>query len=177
MSSLLLSALAKKFGNADLAAFSALHKGCWIVWEPGSWKPPTGRSVTSLIPMANVPMAAQAAKGGEALAFNLQPRNAAMAEVTLGRNDTCDLVINDATLSGVHLIFTPAANGEWVVRDAGSSNGSVLDTKQLAVGVNEPLRDTANLRAGHVLLTFCKPAGMLRRLKAASALAALAGKR
>ena len=181
MSSLLISALAKRFENADLAAFTAVHKGCWIIWEPGSWKPPTGRSATTLMPMGNAPAprppAAVPSPSAEALAFTLVPKSPGATEVTLGRNDSCDLVINDATLSGTHLLFNLAAGGEWMVRDAGSSNGSVLDGQPLGNLFAAALRDSASLRAGQVLLTFFKPAGMLRRLKAAGALAALAAKR
>jgi DNA segregation ATPase FtsK/SpoIIIE, S-DNA-T family len=46
---------------------------------------------------------------------------------TVGRDPSCDLRLDDPTVSELHLEFEPGALGHWVVRDLGSSNGTWID--------------------------------------------------
>jgi pSer/pThr/pTyr-binding forkhead associated (FHA) protein len=85
--------------------------------------------------------------------------------VTLGRGAENELVIDDATLSRVHLVLMRAADGTWTVRDAGSSNGSRLEGQRLEPGKPLPLPPGSRLEAGGVRLTFHDPADLLRRLQ------------
>jgi hypothetical protein len=45
---------------------------------------------------------------------------------TVGRSPHCTLVLNDTFVSGTHAVLT-WRNGQWWVRDAGSTNGTLLN--------------------------------------------------
>lgn len=157
MKSYLLSVLVRMYRGLDLEAFRRAHPDDWLLWEPGTWRPPSARTV--IIP----PSAPQVQpSAGEALAFSL----AAQPQLTLGRGTTCDVVINDGTLSQMHLVLERADDG-WLVRDAGSRNGSWLDGVALGPGMERRLRAGARLKAGQVALTYYDPQHMHQRLQTA----------
>lgn len=157
MAGLLLSALARMHRSSTPQEFLAAHPFCWLVWEPGTWKPPTQGSAT--LPVLVAPSSAPGL--GEALAFCLVPRD---GQVTLGRSPDCAIEINDATLSSVHLLLMEAAPRSWTLRDAGSRNGSWLDGAPLPKGQPFVLRNLARIHAGQVCLTFYSAGALLDRL-------------
>src|SRR5947199_8831142 len=161
MRSFLISILAQKFKDADLETFKRQHPHDWLLWEPGTWKPP-GRA-TLVIPPEQ--MKAVANKSGEGLAFVMVPKKAGANQLSLGRGDECDIAINDGTLSSMHLVFMQLAGGVWTVRDAGSRNGSSVDGLKLEAGKPQPLRNGARILAAQVSLTYYTPAGLLVRLR------------
>jgi hypothetical protein len=161
LKSYLISSLTFRFGNADLATFTKAHPHDWLLWEPGSWKPPG--SVTLVAPGLGTPVPSR--PSGEALALALQPKKDG-GQLTLGRGPECDAVINDGTLSQLHLVFMQTKEGGWTVRDAGSRNGSTLDDHRLDAGTPLPLKNGCKLTAAKVMFTYYGPAGMLQRLKA-----------
>src|SRR5262249_16819860 len=63
---------------------------------------------------------------GSALAIALEPVVRDAQEITLGRSPSCDLQIEEGTISQVHLIFRREGE-EWTVRDVGSTNGTWLE--------------------------------------------------
>jgi len=161
VTSYLFSWLRSKFGGSDEEAFRRLHPHDWLVWEAGPWHPPekAGHTLLGL-------GAAPAPKGaGESLAIALRP-NPRRPYLTLGRGPENDVVIDDATLSRVHLVLMRPDEGAWTVRDAGSSNGSRLDGRALEAGKPEPLPSGARIEAGSVHLTFLDSRGLLERLRA-----------
>ena len=163
MTSFLLSWLRRRYAASALADFEKAHPHDWLVWEPGTWHPPE-RAGHTLVGTAAAPDAAPPA-AGEALAMAL-PREGRSPYVTLGRGPESDLVIDDATLSRVHLVFMRGADGTWTVRDAGSSNGSRIAGQRLDPGRPVPVPPGTALVAGGVSLTFHAPADLLRRLQA-----------
>lgn len=161
MTSFLTSALSRRFRGRQQEFFAA-YPCCWLVWEPGVWKPPHKDGST----LAGIPIQTPAPSGvGEALALALIASAARPGQVTVGRGACCDLEINDATLSQTHLLLLEREPGTWTVRDAGSKNGSWLDDVPLIPGVPKPLRNGARVQAAQVCLSFYDPAGMLRRLE------------
>lgn len=158
MKSYLLSSLAFRFGSAEAETFARAFPHDWLLWEPGAWKAPA--STTHLITPAVTPAPT---KAGEALALALEARPDG-APLKLGRGAECDAIINDGTLSQVHLVFMKAADG-WTVRDANSRNGSKLDAVKLEPGKPAGLTNGARLVAAQVAFTFYNSAGMLARLK------------
>ena len=159
MRSYLLSVLATRHRAHDVDIFQTANPWDWVVWEPGPWKPAAQDTLTSR-PVATAP----APKGTEALALALVARDGANAQVTLGRGQSCDLVINDGTLSSLHLVFMHGPSG-WTVRDAGSRNGTVLRGAKLMPGQPKPLQSGDRLNAGSVVLTFYEPGQLLERLR------------
>lgn len=158
MKSYLLSSLAFRFGSADADTFGRAFPHEWILWEPGAWKAPA--STTHLLTGNQTPAPT---KAGEALALALEPR-ADGAPLKLGRGAECDAIINDGTLSQVHLVFMKGPEG-WTVRDANSRNGSKLDALKLEPGKPSTLTNGARLVAAQVAFTFYNSAGMLAHLK------------
>ena len=157
MKSYLLSAFVRTHSHLDDEAFRISEPSPWLVWEAGPWKPGGARTLTAVPP----PQVANPAAGAEALAYNLSPRE---NQVTLGRNPTCDIVINDGTVSMLHLVFMKGETG-WTVQDSGSRNGSSLSGTPLESGKPKLLISTARLMAGSVAFSFYEARDMLWRLK------------
>ncbi|MGC4122509.1 MAG: FHA domain-containing protein [Myxococcales bacterium] len=160
MTSLLLSVLARMHRAQTASEFAAARPNCWLVWEPGVWKPPTkdGETLATL----SVPTPPPAV--GEALALALSARSGQPGQITLGRAASCDIEINDATLSQLHLLFMEASPRVWTVRDAGSRNGSWVDQVPIAKGVPLQLKSGSRIQAAQVCLTYYDPAGLYDRL-------------
>lgn len=51
------------------------------------------------------------------------------SRLTLGRSAECDIVIDDATVSGEHAVFELSSNGEVSIVDTGSTNGILVNSK------------------------------------------------
>ncbi len=162
MKSYLLSAFVRTHAHLDEEAFRLSEPSPWLVWEAGPWKPGGARTLTAVPPPTPAPTSAP--PGAEALAFSLAPNNPTKNEVTLGRSPTCDIVINDGTVSQLHLAFVRTTQG-WTVQDAGSRNGSSLSGSPLENGKPKGLMSSARLMAGSVAFSFYEPRDMLWRLK------------
>lgn len=158
MRSYLLSMLQRTFEGRDLDAFVSRHANDWLVWEPGSWKPP-GRS--TLVPGEGTP----APVNGEALALALLERPD-RPQLTLGRGGECDAPINDGTLSQVHMVFMRTERGTWTVRDANSRNGTRVGERKLEPGQPVELRDGDTITAAQVTFTYLSPRRLFERLGA-----------
>jgi hypothetical protein len=60
------------------------------------------------------------------------------APITIGRAETCTLVITDDYASGQHARLVPR-NGQWVLEDLGSTNGTYLDRSKVSGPTPVPL--------------------------------------
>jgi pSer/pThr/pTyr-binding forkhead associated (FHA) protein len=158
MKSYLVSWLRNAHAAKSLAEFEREHAGSWLVWEAGPWRPPSAKRET----LAAGPQARLLASG-ESLVIRLEPKRAG-EEVRLGRDARCEVVIDDATLSRVHLVLRHGEGGRWTVKDAGSRNGSRVDGAPLRE-LPVPLSPGAAIEAGAVRLTFLDAAGLYLRLK------------
>jgi pSer/pThr/pTyr-binding forkhead associated (FHA) protein len=159
--SFLLSWLARKHAGATLQTFVQEHPGAWIVWEAGPWRPPAARRETMAAGPGTRLLAA-----GESLVIALAAKDGG-ADVRLGRGPENDLVVDDATLSRAHLHFHRDPAGVWTVRDAGSSNGTLLDGAPLGTSPL-PIAPGGRLEAGAVRLTFLDGAALYLRLRGVS---------
>jgi pSer/pThr/pTyr-binding forkhead associated (FHA) protein len=156
----LISWLRKTHLGHRLEQFERLRPGPWLVWEAGPWRPPSARRET----LQAGPQTRLLASG-ESLAIELAAKNGG-AEVRLGRDADNDLVIDDATLSRVHLILRRAPKGAWSVHDAGSRNGTKVDGAPAKMAL--PIEQGSVIEAGAVRLTFYESAGLYARLKSPS---------
>lgn len=157
MKTYLISWLKKNHAGQRLEDFERARGGPWLVWEAGPWRPPSARRDT-LVAGPETRLLAS----GESLAIQLVAKDGG-PEVRLGRDADNDLVIDDATLSRVHLYLRRAATGEWSAQDAGSRNGTKVDGAPALAAL--PLRQASVLEAGAVRLTFYDAAGLYARLK------------
>lgn len=79
--------------------------------------------------------------------------------ISIGREDDNDVVIHDRTISRNHAGIFPLGDGEYGVRDLGSSNGTFIkDDPVASADAFEPtvLETRASLRCGSVTLKFMK---------------------
>lgn len=158
MKSYLLSWLKKTYAGRNLDQFQRDMPGPWVVWEAGPWRPPSARRDTLVAGPS-----ARLLASGESLAIELASKNGGPS-VTLGRDATNDLVVDDATLSRTHLVFEKSA-ARWTVHDAGSRNGTKVDGAPAGEGPIAIVPGTT-IEAGAVRLTFYDGAGLYLRLRA-----------
>jgi hypothetical protein len=85
--------------------------------------------------------------------------------ITVGRMDTNDVSVNDASLSRFHAFLVEAAPGKWTVSDAESTHGTWLDGRRLAKGERAELKDLARVRFGTVEMQFLLRPSYLKKLK------------
>jgi FHA domain len=159
--SYLISWLAKRSGQDGLEAFVATRPEAWLIWEAGPWRP-TYQDRETLAQESERHSPPHGAD--ESLAIALEPSEK-KPYVSLGRGSDNELVIDDATLSRLHLLFTKE-KGSWTVRDAGSTNGTTVDGARLGP---DPVALVTGSRilAGSVRLTFYDSGGLYLRLKGA----------
>lgn len=77
--------------------------------------------------------------------------------ITLGRVETCDIVLDEAGVSRAHARLL-RADGGWQVVDLGSTNGTFLDGSRLLPDVPETWQPSQTLRIGSHYLQL-RPAG------------------
>jgi len=65
-------------------------------------------------------------------------------EVHIGRSAQCELRLNDDFISAMHAVLRHRDDGSWVLTDAGSTNGSFVNTEKITeptkVGLSDIIR-------------------------------------
>ena len=152
-----LSTLAARRAQGD---FHSAPETVWLVWEPGSWTPahPTQEGTAP----RDLKAAWDDALTADALVFELVP-DAAPTRFVVGRSRTCEVLINDATVSRTHLSLSHSAK-KWTVALApggkeASFNGAPLTTTPVA------LHSGLTLGIGSVQLTFLTRSAFEERLR------------
>jgi hypothetical protein len=95
-----------------------------------------------------------------------RPGNPYDDTIMLGRATTNDVVLPYTDLSKLHAYVTRAADGSWLLADAGSTNGTWIGDEQLAANTPAPLGERSALVLGENAFEFLT-AGALRALLAA----------
>jgi hypothetical protein len=144
----------------------ARYPHAWLVWEPGSWSAPPVQGDHSATRLPTSHSAVTAPQRGDALCFELDlPAKA--TGLHLGRASTNDIVINDATVSREHLLFTKSATGKWSAEALGASKSTFLGSMPLAAGQKVALSDEERIKVGDVVFTFHEPRSFFVRLTTA----------
>jgi hypothetical protein len=155
----LMTWLAKSSQGQTLDDFIKAWPVDWLVWEAGPWRP-TYQSKDTLAQdglVTSVPHGT-----GESLAIALEsPKQ--RSYLSLGRASDNDIVVDDATLSRVHLLFQREPLG-WSVRDAGSTNGSSVEGAPLGPDA-VALQTGTRILAGSVRFTYYDSGGLCLRLR------------
>ena len=73
-------------------------------------------------------------------------------DITIGRDDRCDLPVRDETVSSRHAKITREGD-KLFITDTNSSNGTKLDGAPLQSGVPAPLNSGAKVIVGRTTLT------------------------
>jgi len=71
-------------------------------------------------------------------------------EVRIGRSPQCELKLNDDFVSGIHAVLRHRSDGSWVITDAGSTNGTFVNTTKITEPTKVGLSDI--IRIGDVQL-------------------------
>ena len=74
--------------------------------------------------------------------------------VGIGRNSGNALIIDDSTVSNFHAALTISANGDLLLADRGSSNGTYVNGVTLETGGRIIIRDGDRLKFGDVETTL-----------------------
>jgi hypothetical protein len=89
----------------------------------------------------------------------LVPRDLDADRVTIGVATTCDIVLDDASVSKRHAWFSENASGTWTITDADSSAGTQVNNHPLAPGEPRALVSGDRITLGYVDLMFLAPDG------------------
>ena len=110
-------------------------------------------------------------RAGDPVVFELKKvpgkKNPFAMGVTLGRVETNDIVIDDASISRFHAWFQEDAKLGWVVVDAESKNGSKLAGVKLVPNKKTMISDGAKLRFGEIDLLFLSTEKLIQRIELA----------
>jgi hypothetical protein len=83
--------------------------------------------------------------------------------VTVGRVANNDVVVRDVSVSRFHAFLKRAESGEYLIQDAGSTNGTSVNGRPVPARGNGPplaLRPGDDVRLGQVDLTFVDARGL-----------------
>jgi pSer/pThr/pTyr-binding forkhead associated (FHA) protein len=74
-------------------------------------------------------------------------------EFTIGRDETCGLVLDDEKVSRYHAKITPGVGPFRMLRDLGSTNGTLVDGRRVTkgLGFTAPDERLAELSGGEVI--------------------------
>lgn len=109
----------------------------------------------------------QSERGTELGSFDLPASRAASARLLIGRAEDCDLRIRHASISRHHCSIERDEDGDWVLRDLGSSLGTIIDDARVSEAA---VHHGLVARIGPAVLTFLNvPAGAMRGPDSAAA--------
>ncbi len=86
--------------------------------------------------------------------------NVFQRRVTMGRTTNNDIVLDDASVSRFHgWLQRDDGSGKWTLTDAGSKNGTWVQSSKLTAKKPVILENGARLRVGNLELTYYSAAG------------------
>lgn len=146
--------------------FAARFPGWWLVWEPGPWRPARSTLEGDTATTRLDGHGAARPEGDDAFCFELPVK---ACSLTLGRESTCDVYLNDLTLSREHLRLETDGRG-WTVELLPQATAvAALDGASLVPHAKHVLHSGARLQAGEVVLRLYDSHSFLSRLAMNSA--------
>ncbi|HEY8212278.1 MAG TPA: FHA domain-containing protein [Myxococcaceae bacterium] len=136
----------------------------WLIWEPGTWTAPASAHDTVHVDPRHTPVGGVGR--GDALSFALKPGLGKPEVLTIGRNHTNDIVINDATVSRQHALLRALPTGYWAI-ELGKGVKSLTRLSEVDLRPGDPIqiKSGGQLRLGDVRLTYYDQQGLLKRLR------------
>lgn len=153
--SYLLSYIAIQSSRLSDARFHEKFGGAWLVWEPGTWQPPSRQVTATLGASRNGPPTAPSHT--DALCFHLGDSGT----VRVGRAPDNDCVVSDATVSRHHCELV-VVDGAWRVR---AVEGRLVGLNHRPIAGETKLSPHDRLYLGDVTLTFDDALGLMARFK------------
>ncbi|HYV47139.1 MAG TPA: FHA domain-containing protein [Myxococcaceae bacterium] len=97
--------------------------------------------------------------------FTRELNRPGVTDLTIGRSDECNLVVNHESVSRVHAkLDRDAVTKRWRLTDLGSRLGTKVEGMRLIKGVPELLMDRVRVELGEVMLRFMSPAAFFAYL-------------
>jgi hypothetical protein len=159
---LLLSLLSRQHLLLKQQAFGERYPHPWLVWEAGAWNVPEVGEELGATRLPSREMA-DCLPESDVLCFELA-LDGEGRELELGRSPECDLVVNDATVSRVHL--TLGFDGRhWWARPFPDSARTTVNGVAMDEAHRTPLLGGVRLTVGDAVLTFYTPDGFLARVQ------------
>lgn len=129
-----------------------------LVWEA----PPSGASEAGHWEATAAGQAPSRPTSADPLVFLVEKsgntNNPFAMGVTIGRVESNDLVVDDASVSRFHAwLQQDERTGDWSLTDAESKNGTWVDGAQLAAKQRVVLRDGGSIKLGDVVFRFFLP--------------------
>jgi pSer/pThr/pTyr-binding forkhead associated (FHA) protein len=145
--------------------FLRVHPYPFLVHTAGTLKGDGDRSQTRGLTVDRIVIEGRPAKVGDNfLAGELRSRDADNV-ITVGFSSTCDVVINDSSLSKQHAWFEKTANGSWRVWDNDSLAGTLVNGTPLKAGEPKVLTTGDKITFGYVDATFLTADAFYRLLR------------
>lgn len=149
---------------SHLARKLFVHQAGATVKSPGLvWEAPPGNSRDSgHWEMTSAGHAAARPTSAEPMVFMVEKvpglKNPFSMGVTVGRVETNDVALDDASVSRFHAwLQLDERLQQWFLTDAESKNGTFVDGVQLPPKQRLALRDGASVKFGDVVVTFMLP--------------------
>ena len=103
----------------------------------------------------------------KATVHELRPRDKRpLGDVSIGRSEDCDLVIEDETVSSSHAIYRPAPKtGEPSIMDQESTNGTFVNGHRMLPFKFFLIQDGDVISFGDVAFKFFTPTGLYHELR------------
>ena len=141
-----------------------------LIWEAPSVKAGPDSGSWQVTHGGNVPSRPRA---GEPLVFNVEKivglKNPFAMGITVGRVETNDVVVDDASVSRFHAWFQHDDKAAtWFVTDAESKNGTFVDGARLDPKKRTKLKDGGTVRFGEASMRFMLPESFEAWLKTLS---------
>jgi hypothetical protein len=136
----------------------------WLVWEAGTWTAPAAAKET--IHLTHRELQAKL-RQADALSFGLRA-NGAGGQITIGRNSSNDIVINDATVSRHHAVLKAGPQAAaWMLEVVpGVKAATKVANLEVKAGAPALLRNGTQVKLGDAVLTFYDLPGLMERLRA-----------
>lgn len=146
--------------SLDPEAFAARHGAAFLLLTATGLSQPADTSSTRLQLLEDEDGASAHTAD---LAILVYPVRSAVHIATLGRSPTNDVVIPDPSISRLHAFVKRTETGGFLVLDAGSTNGTMVNGASVLArghGPATPLKAGDSVRLGQVQFTFVDARGL-----------------
>jgi pSer/pThr/pTyr-binding forkhead associated (FHA) protein len=92
-------------------------------------------------------------------------RNPYADRISIGRAQSCDIVLRHPSVSKLHGHFLQIEGGHWGIRDASSRNGIRVNGERVASNAPTKISADDRIRIGALDVRFVYPAGLYKILR------------
>jgi hypothetical protein len=160
---LLLETLVDDAQRLSAEEFELRHGGAFLLLTAASLSAPAGPCTTELKLLEDEESRTHTANLSVLVYPIRRSAHSLVHLVTVGRATNNDVVVRDVSVSRFHAFLKRADGGEFLIQDAGSTNGTSVNGRPVPARGNGPpqaLRPGDDVRLGQVDLTFVDARGL-----------------